>query len=271
MGCKQTRTTPSAVVNVTSSFEPVYVKSALKNSRSKGKGKTERLSMTEQDIRGRSKSVNFDEKVEVKLRTPTPGLYYDNEPTSRKVGRSQSFESDDNSIQDVDSVVSSASSQDTYNEHYEVQIIPHPSSRQRKNSNEAWSNSNTVVSPPINKINAKTIISPSLIQHSTNNTTVYPIENPHLPNGQPLKVRRQVSNAVAPQSSRTVISPESYPVSSTRPNVQSTSHITQRPLPNTNAVVVEHHGSFSNNESSSQPAYYAFSRRTTENRTSTKT
>ena len=81
MGCKQTRTkSPAAVVvrtvpadtTAAGAASPAFVKSALKKPPTSGRSRMDKLSARHRPPATLTRSVIFDEKVQVKSRTPTP-------------------------------------------------------------------------------------------------------------------------------------------------------------------------------------------------------
>jgi hypothetical protein len=262
MGCIETKRTPPSVVIPTSTAAPIYVKSALKNSRGNIKGRSQRLSDSNREIPTVNKSVNFDEKVEVKLRTPTPKLMDYDIPPSPTMPTRRRLSNNNNDDDDIGSTHSSVSSQEDFNNGQlkpSSSVSSFPTLQRNYSSNSSWHRSNSIaVIPSMNNTNEKHPPPPPLggIQQPPVNTNSYPTENPIMPRGKPFKVRRKTTYPVLPESS-----PEPSAEPSYHPPVQSAHVPVKRPLPNTNAVFVDHRTSFPNNELSSQPVYYSFTRR----------
>jgi len=321
MGCIETKRTPPPVVIPTSTVAPIYVKSALKNSRGNIKGRSQRLSDSNREIPTVNKSVNFDEKVEVKLRTPTPKLMeYDTPPSSPTMPTRRRLSNNNDDDDDIDSIHSSISSQEDF-KNGKLKTSPLVSSfptLQRNHSNiSSWHRSNSIsVIPSMNNTNEKHpppplagiqqppppsgiqqppplrgmqqpplpggiqqppppggiqqpppprgMQQPPLpagmqqpppprgMQQPPINMNSYPTENPIMPRGKTFKVLRKTSYPVLP---------ESPPEPSYQPTVQLAPVPVKRPLPNPNAVFVEHQPSFPENELPTLPVYYSFSRR----------
>lgn len=254
MGCKETKANPPLppppVVNTTLPPVPIYVKSALKPSRPNGKSKSGKLTFLRKKSAGLNKSVNFDEKVRVKVRTPTPNQ------TRYERSFTKQISNDDHYINDDDEI-SSISSQDEDVNHDQMKPSTPPSNLtlQRNQPNSFWYKSNATVTPSTNNIKEKPQQPPP---PPASNILPNSPENPNIPVANRFRVRRKVQYSVLPQISSPVQSP-----------VQASTLPVQRPLPNTNATVIEHHASFPNGSTSSKPAYYAFSRRPVDNKTST--
>jgi hypothetical protein len=232
MGCKETKANPPLppppVVNTTLPPVPIYVKSALKPSRPNGKSKSGKLTFLRKKSAGLNKSVNFDEKVRVKVRTPTPN----------QTRYERSF-----------------TKQISNHDQMKPSTPPSNLTLQRNQPNSFWYKSNATVTPSTNNIKEKPQQPPP---PPASNILPNSPENPNIPVANRFRVRRKVQYSVLPQISSPVQSP-----------VQASTLPIQRPLPNTNATVIEHHASFPNGSTSSKPAYYAFSRRPVDNKTST--
>ncbi|CAF1147208.1 unnamed protein product [Adineta ricciae] len=236
MGCKQTRTTPTSIVNTRSSVTPVHVKSVLKSSRAKN----ERPPITRQENQFGNKSVNFHEQVEVKLRTPTPNSRHDLQVSNPFRSHSSTNDADND---DSSSLGTSIPSPDE---------IHHPV-LQRNHPNTFWHKNNSVTILPTD-------------EYGLDHPDVYASQTSINAPGRTFRIRRRVQS-VEPKPSETIL-----PVASThRPKVQSASFSVQRPLPNTNAVLVEHRTPMSSMDSAPQPAYYAFTRRPVDNTRSRRT
>lgn len=89
MGCRQVRVRAPPNAAKSASSAPTYVKSALKDSMSQRGGKTKKLSLVHGKKLATNKSVNFDERVRIKSRTPTP--------KTRRYERQSSISSEDGS------------------------------------------------------------------------------------------------------------------------------------------------------------------------------
>lgn len=238
MGCKQTTVKSPSLVFATSPTAPntpIYIKSALKTPQANGRGKNVKLSSSKRKQPALSKSVNFDEKVRVKLRTPTPKeTRYENSFATDN-GTRKTFNNEEEN-EDDDQLSSISSQEDIRNEHIKTSTTTSNPSLQRNQANGFWYKNNSIaVVPSTNNIKEKS-------QQPIVNTPTYPTENLGLPTGNRFLVRRkpQTPNSVDPNQS-------SAPI--------------QRPLSNTNAVLLEHRTPYSNDGSSPQTAYYAFSRR----------
>ncbi|CAF1060570.1 unnamed protein product [Adineta ricciae] len=236
MGCKQTRTSPTSIVNTRSSVTPVHVKSVLKTSRAKN----ERPSITKQENQFGNKSVNFYEQVEVKLRTPTPNSRHDLQVSNPFRSHSSTNDADGD---ESSSVVTSIPSPDE---------IHHPV-LQRNHPNTFWHKNNSVTVLPTD-------------EYDLDYPDVYASPTSINAPGKAFRIRRRVQS-VEPQPSETIL-----PVSSThRSKVQSASFSVQRPLPNRNAAIVEHRTPMSSMDPAPQPAYYAFTRRPADTMRSRRT
>jgi hypothetical protein len=275
MGCIETKRTPPPVVIPTSTAAPIYVKSALKNSRGNIKGRSQRLSDSNREIPTVNKSVNFDEKVEVKLRTPTPKLMEYDTPPSSPIMPTRRRLSNNNDDDDIDSIQSSISSQEDF-KNGKLKTSPlvssFPTLQRNHSNNSSWHRSNSIaVIPSMNNTNEKHPPPPLAgiqqppppggiqqpppprgMQQPPVNMNSYPTENPIMPRGKTFKVLRKTSYPVLP---------ESPPEPSYQPTVQLAPVPVKRPLPNPNAVFVEHQASFPENELPTLPVYYSFSRR----------
>jgi hypothetical protein len=271
MGCKQTTTkspsivfaisptsTTSPTTETSQTTTPVYVKSALKKSRVSGKGKTEKLSFLKQKPSILSKSVNFDENVEVKLRTPTP-----KESRYEKITGTKQTPNDDDDFDGDDQLSSISSQDDIHNEQIKTSTISSNQSLQRNQSNGFWHKTNSVAAIPLtNNINEKS-------QQPSLNLSTYSTENVTIPTGTRFRVRRKVQYSASLQASNRVDPNQTSAIPFQRSTVQQFSTPVQRTLPNTNAILIKHHESFPNARSLPQAAYYAFSRRPTDKTTST--
>jgi hypothetical protein len=271
MGCKQTTIkSPSLVLEPSqtspiSSTTPIYVKSALKQSRVNGIGKPGRRPFSKRKPPTLSKSVNFDENVRVKLRTPTPKQSRYENTSSAKIGTRPTSNNDDNDDDDDDDQLSSVSSQeDINNETIKPSKLSSAQSLQRTQSNGFWHKTNSVAAIPSTNNIKETNQQPPV------NMTAYPTENPNIPTGNRFRVRRKVQYSALPQTSNSVDPNQS----STPPFYRSTLQVSplsvQRPLSGTNSVLIEHRGPFPSDGSSPQTAYYAFIRRPTDRTTSTE-
>ena len=256
MGCKETKTIPPPplspplpVANTTLPPVPIYVKSALKTPRPNGKSKSGKLTFLKKKSAALSKSVNFDEKVRVKVRTPTPNQ------TRYERSFTKQISNDDHYIDDDDQI-SSISSQDEDINHDQIKPSTPPSNvtLQRNQPNSFWYKSNATVTPSTKDIKEKPQQPPPPVSNILPNSP----ENPAIPVANRFRVRRKVQYSILPQSSSPV-----------QLSVQTPTLPVQRTLPNTNTVLLEHHASYPNGSTSSKPAYYAFSRRPIDNKTST--
>lgn len=262
MGCKQTTTKPPSVVVATTPSAPVYVKSALKNSYVKGGGKTEKLSLLKQKESTLNKSVNFDEKVQVKLRTPTPReRQYERTLSAKRIRKklSRSYEEED----DDDDEVMSISSQEENTANESIRSLKTSSTQflQRNQSNPFWHKSNSigVISTRTN-VQEKRPLPPIAIQQPVVNMITDSTENSAVPIGNRFRIRRKVQNPVFPQASSPIISTVLPSTSSSPLPIPTTPLSIQRSLPNNNAILIEHHATFSNGESTPKPGYYSFVR-----------
>ncbi|CAF0766193.1 unnamed protein product [Rotaria sordida] len=276
MGCQQAKIKSSPVVIATSPPTLPYVKSALKKSHVKGGGgggggKTEKLSLLKQKESTLNKSVNFDEKVQVKLRTPTPRERSYEKISSTKIVKRQIHSDDD----DNDDEVTSISSQEDNIINEQMRISKPVSSQflQRNRPNAFWHKSNAIgVISTTNKIKEKPQPLPTAIQQPPVNMMTNPIENSNsMPIGNRFRIRRKIQNSAPPQASSPVVSIQS-PVtsSSSSPIVHTSPPLVQRPLPSTNAILIEHHASFSNGRSAGKTAHYAFNRHPIDKTNSTE-
>jgi hypothetical protein len=258
MGCKQTTIKlPVAVVTV-SSPTSTYVKSSMKKSHLNAKGKTEKMSFMKRKPPATNKSVNFDEKVQVKSRTPTPKQTQNEESPSKKIYRRQIPTDDDDD--DDDGQTSPISSLD---EEIQNDRTSGPASSAALQRNGHWQKKNSV------GIKRPTNVNKENIRQSPVNNTSHATDNLVISPGNRFKVRRKVQYSIVSPTSTS-----DAPVSSTssptyRSVVQPSSIPAQRPVPNTNAVFLEHRASISNGVSTPQATYYAFSRRPIDNTTST--
>ncbi|CAF3434465.1 unnamed protein product [Rotaria socialis] len=267
MGCKQTTTKTPPVVIATSPTTPNYVKSALKKSHVKGGGKTEKLSHLKQKVSTSHKSVNFDEKVQVKSRTPTPKeRRYDRAPSTKNLRRQIYTDDKDVDDHDIDDDVRSVSSQEDIiiNESIKKSKPVSSQASLRNQSNAFWHKNNAIGTiPTANTIKEKNQPSSTAIPQLPLSMTTDSAEDPNLPIGNRFRVRRKVQYPVIPQASSPVVSIQSPPASSSPSNLHTTSQPVQRPLPSTNAILIEHHASFSNGGSTPKTGYYAFARQPT--------
>ncbi|CAF1685625.1 unnamed protein product [Rotaria magnacalcarata] len=266
MGCKQTTTKTPPVVIATSPTTPNYVKSALKKSHVKEGGKTEKLSHLKQKVSTSHKSVNFDEKVRVKSRTPTPReRRYERTPSTKNLQRQIYTDDKDVYDHDIDDDVRSISSQDDIiNEPIKKSKPVYSQASLRNQSNALWHKNNAIgIIPTRNTIKEKNKPLSTAIPQLPLNVTTDSTEDPNLPIGNRFRVRRKVQYPVIPQASSPVVPIQSPPASSSPSNLHITSHPVQRPLPSTNAILIEHHASFSNGGSTPKTGYYAFARQPT--------
>ena len=95
MGCRQVRVKPPPDTAESASSAPTYVKSALKDSKSRRAGKTKKLSILHRKKLAPNKSVNFDERVRIKSRTPTPKTRLYEKQSSSKASRGSTPTDDD--------------------------------------------------------------------------------------------------------------------------------------------------------------------------------
>ena len=103
MGCRQVRVKPPPDTAKSASSAPAYVKSALKDSKSRRGGKTKKLSLLHRKQLAPNKSVNFDERVRIKSRTPTPKTsLYEKQPSSKASRGSTPTDDDATSISSED-------------------------------------------------------------------------------------------------------------------------------------------------------------------------
>ncbi|CAF2457607.1 unnamed protein product [Rotaria sp. Silwood2] len=263
MGCKQTTTKSPPVVIATSPTTSTYVKSALKKSNVKGGEKTEKLSFLKQKVSTLNKSVNFNEKVQVKLRTPTPReKRYEKTLSAKIVKRQIHNDTTDDDDDDDDEVTSISSQEDNIiNEQNKKSKSLSSQSLQRSQSNAFWQKNNSIgVISRTNNIKEKTQPPPTAIQQPPVTMITDSTENSNIPIGNRFRVRRKVQYPVLPQASSPVVSTQSPTASSSSPIVRTSSPLIQRPLPSTNAILIEHHTSFSNGGSAPKAANYAINR-----------
>lgn len=115
MGCGQVRVKAAPNTTEGASSTPSYVKSALKGSKSHREWKAKKRSILHRKNLAPNKSVNFDERVRIKSRTPTPkARLYEKQSSSRgsipKDEDVTSISSDEDSSIDQTSESSSTSS-----------------------------------------------------------------------------------------------------------------------------------------------------------------
>ncbi|CAF0972251.1 unnamed protein product [Rotaria sp. Silwood1] len=273
MGCKQTTIKSPSVVIATSPTTSSNVKSALKKSHVKGGEKTEKPSFLKQKVPTLNKSVNFDEKVQVKLRTPTPRERQYEKASSKKIVQRQIYHNDKDNDDDDDDEVTSISSQEDNINNEPIKISKPVSSQflQRNQSNAFWNKNNSIGTiSGANNVKEKSQPPPTAIQQPPINMTTNSTENSNMPIGNSFRIRRKVQYPVLSQASSPVVSIQSPTTSSSPPIVQTSSPMVQRSLPNTNAILIEHHASFSDGGSTPNPTYYAFKRRPIDKPNSTE-
>jgi hypothetical protein len=252
MGCIETKTNPPLVVNTTTPSVPIYVKSALKKSRANGRGKSGKLTSLKNKSTIANKSVNFDENVRVKLRTPTP-----KDAQYQRSSTKQTSHVDDEDNYDQASSVSSLD-EDISNEQIKLKTTTITPTLQRNQPNSFWYKNNSIgITSSTNTIKEK----PHQIPLPSVNMMIQSPEDPNVPVTNRFRVRRKIQHTDLPQASS--------PVQSSSAPVQSSPVPVQRPLPNKNTILIEHHTTLPNGGTSPKPAYYAFSRRTVDNATST--
>ena len=245
MGCKQTtaanaETPPVMIKSPTPGT--TFRKSALrKPATTTGRGKAEKLTSVKRNPSLLNRSVNFDEKVQVKLRTPTPReSSYQPNPlmlVRRRRQRSRSTSVSDNDLDDDDQEVTSISSDDD-----NAPSTTSNSFHQRTSSgNGMWHKSNSV-----GVIQSKSPVPPAsqpTAQIVTVTRPIYPAESSNaVPTGKRFKVRRKLSD-----DTEQILSPSSIPLESSSVSSTLVPPIVRR------------------NASPPKPTYYAFKHRTREN------
>ena len=252
MGCKQTTAanaeTPPVMIK-SPTLGTTYVKSALRKPTTTGRSKTEKLTSVKRNPSVLNRSVNFDEKVQVKLRTPTPreSSYQTNSAVGfqrqRQRPRSTST-GDENDRDDSDKDVTSISSDD------DDQHLQNSFQQRNSTSNGIWHKTNSVgVIKPKSPISSTS--QPAQIVTVTR--SIYPPESNGIPTGKRFKVRRKVSD-----DNEQILSPSSIPLESSSVTTTVVSPYPPRsPTVKGNPTKIE--------QISAKPTYYAFKHRTREN------
>lgn len=274
MGCKQTTTakeeTPPVIVR-SPTVGQTYVKSALRKSTTTGRGKTEKLSAVKRNPSLLNRSVNFDEKVRVKLRTPTPReSSYHADPTMlfQRQRRRRSIRSNSDSDLNDDNEVTSVSSEEESQQEYPPRSSSASSNSylQRNQPNDYWHKTNSVgvltTKPPVPPAatSQKPPLPPST-QIVTVTRSVYPPESNQVPTGKRLRVRRKVV-----EHDDQILSPSSVPLESSSIATSLASPQPSRsPTVSGNPKRIEQRRIIVEERVSPKPAYYAFKTRTREN------
>jgi hypothetical protein len=259
MGCKQTTTNKSpSTVPATATTTPIYVKSALKNSRVNRTEKTSKRSVFKLRPLTTGKSVNFDEKVQVKSRTPTPKEMRNGSTSDSKQASTDDDDYDDNQLSSI------SSQEDIHGEQIRSSTNPSNATLQRTPSIGFWhKNSSVTIAPATNIVDEKP---PQL---PPNTLTTLPIENLDNATGNRFRVRRKIQYTVVPQTSNLNDSNQSSVVPVFRPTVQSLPVPVPRPLSTTNTILIEHPTSLPDNLTP-PTSYYVFERRPIRKKTITK-
>jgi len=265
MGCKQTTTKSPSIVfpsSLTEPTPPVYVKSALKKQR-KSERRFDKLSSGKRKVNtNNNKSVIFNEKVQVKLRTPTP-----KETRYRSVVVKDGFKQkpvedddiEDESASDDDDQVSVVSSHDEPINEQKRTIKNTPNSLlQRNQPNGSWYKNSTVTvlsSPTMFREKPQPPPQQQLAPAAVRNTNLHANEEPMMLSGNRFRIRRKVPDGTTPQS----------PVVPIQPTTTSQTHVfIQRPALNPNPILIEHPVTYSTDGSPTQTGYYAINRRPQE-------
>jgi hypothetical protein len=184
------------IPKITVSPPPTYVKSVLKKTPSDERGKTERLPFLNRKWPSIIKSVNFDEQVLVKARTPTPNKIWYEKPSSTMPMRIHPRNDDDDDDYDddeeIESVLSNEEQQNNQLIDTESQIPtlgPPTLLLQRNQPNNFWHKSNTMIE---NQSFSSTVQQPSY--HINTYATDEPIALP----ANRIKVRRKLPDLGPP-------------------------------------------------------------------------
>jgi hypothetical protein len=214
------------VVIITAPPIPAYVKSALKKPNSDGRGVTEGLSFFNRKPPPFNKSVNFDEQVLVKSRTPTPNKIWYEKPSSTMPKRKHPGNDDDDYDYDDEEIESISSDEEEENDEQintesQIPTLRSPTLlSQRNQANTLWHNTNTIGSMPTTNTMLENESFSSTMQQSPFNMNIYPTEIPiSLPINR-IKVRRRLPNFGPPQIAPAP-SYQSSPQSLTVPPYQS--------------------------------------------------
>jgi hypothetical protein len=206
----------SPVVVITAPPIPSYVKSALKKGHLDGRGKTERSTFLKRKPEVLNKSVNFDEQVQVKSRTPTPSkIWYEKASTTMPMRRYPRNDDDDHDYDEAPPMSSDEEEEQIESEPriptlgYPISLLP------QNQANTFWYKNNSVGVVP-SKNSMLDNEDPSLTnQQPSFDMNTYATENSFLPSANRIKVRRKLPDLGPPQ---TLIAP-SYQSSIIPPNL----------------------------------------------------
>ncbi|CAF0866961.1 unnamed protein product [Rotaria sordida] len=203
---------PSPIVMITAPPAPAYVKSALKKSDPDEQRMTERRIFSKRQLPSANKSVNFDETVLVKSRTPTPSkIWYEKASSTMPMRSNRSNDDDDddddNDNYDDDEVLSDEgqeSNEQMDTESYIPRLgTPTPLIR-RNQKNSFWNKTNTVGLMPPTDTTLNNESYPLNTQQYSSQMNINTTENRIASSGNRIKVRRRLPHFGPPQ-----ISPDS--------------------------------------------------------------
>jgi len=293
------------VVIITAPPTPAYVKSALKKPNSDGRGVTEGLSFFNRKPPPFNKSVNFDEQVLVKSRTPTPNKIWYEKPSSTMPKRKHPGNDDDDYDYDDEEIESISSDEEEENNEQintesQIPTLRSPTLLLQPNqANSLWHNPNTIGFMPTTNTMLENESFSSTMQQSPFNMNTYATETSiPLPINR-IKVRRRLPNFGPPQIApapsyqsslqsltvppyQSLTRPSTVPayqiptqasfVSPYQSSVQSPPLLSyqpprQRASSNPNPALIEHQPTLTSSESLPRTAHYAVNRHPIENAT----
>ncbi|CAF2322240.1 unnamed protein product [Rotaria sp. Silwood2] len=215
------------IIMITAPPTPSFVKSALKRTDPDEKRRTERHMFSRQKPLSTLKSVNFDEKVLVKARTPTPSkIWYEKSSSTMpmRLNPSNDDDEDDDYDYDDDEVLSDEeqkSNEQMGTESYIPRLGTPASLIRRNQANPFWHKTNTVGLMSSTDSTRNNESFPFNAQQHASQLNTNTRENPSASPGNRIKVRRRL-----PQFGPSQISPDS---SNEHPQQPSTVLLPQSP------------------------------------------
>ena len=197
------------VVMITAPPPPSYIKSALKRGPYDGRGQIEKRSLFNKRLHPFNKSVNFDEQVLVKARTPTPTkVWYEKSSSTMPMRKTPRNDDDDYDYDQVDNESSSSDEpiqEDDEDDEpidfkHKMSTLRPPTPLAKRNQGDApWSKNNTVgVLAQMNPLLENQSFSPSTRRHSFSaNTNAW--EPATISPATRIKVRRKLPDEGPPQ------------------------------------------------------------------------
>lgn len=246
-GENNSTTNVSPIVTITAPPIPAYVKSVLKKTNSDERTRSEGLSFLTRRRLSVNKSVNFDDQVLVKARTPTPNkTWYEKKSSTMPMRkhRRNDDDADDYDDEEVEQISSDEEQENNEQITTEPQIpIPGPPVLlQRNQPNTFWHNGTITGLMSTTNATLKKESFPLTTQQPSYNMNAYETESLITPPINRIKVRRRLSHSDVLQIAPTLSykSPLQSSISRPFPSSTQTSTFPAYKIPARTSFITSH-------------------------------